>query len=79
MLSLLLCASLGGFILGDLLVDAEAKTATLFLKAEPAQVPCPLCQVESLKIQSCYTRTLADLPFAEFRLVLKVLNLDLFF
>lgn len=72
MLSLLLYASLGGFILGDFLVDAEAKIATLFLKAEAAKTPCPLCQLESNKIQSCYTRTLADLPFAEFSLVLKL-------
>ncbi len=49
MLSLLLCASLGGFILGDFLVNAEAKIATLCLKAEAAQAPCPLCQVESNK------------------------------
>jgi transposase len=72
MLSILLCASLGGFVLEDFLVDTEAKLATLFLKAMPDQASCPLCQLESNKIQSCYTRTLADLPFAEFRLVLKV-------
>lgn len=72
MLSVLLFASLSGLVLSDSLLDSQAGIATLFLKAEQDQALCPLCQFESHKIQSCYTRTIADLPFGEIKLVLKV-------
>jgi transposase len=47
-------------------VDDTAAQITLSVTATPARVPCPLCHVQTSRIHSRYTRTLADLPWGAY-------------
>ena len=45
-------------------VDTAAEEITLTLRTTSPTALCPSCGAESSRIQSCYTRTLRDLPSA---------------
>jgi transposase len=47
---------------------------TLQVTSTPTHVPCPLCHVQTLRVHSRYTRTLADLPWGPYavRVLLRV-------
>ena len=47
-------------------VDTTAAQITLLVRPTQTSVPCPLCAVTARRIHSRYTRTLADLPWAEY-------------
>ena len=55
-------------------VDDAAAQITLSVTSTPACVPCPLCHVQTPRVHSRYTRTLADLPWGTYavRLQLRV-------
>jgi len=44
-------------------VDEAAALITLDVTSTPTRVPCPLCGVQTTRVHSRYTRTLADLPW----------------
>ena len=48
-------------------VDHTAAQITLLVRSTQTSVPCPLCATPARRIHSRYTRTLADLPWAEYR------------
>ena len=48
-------------------VDTTLAQITLLVRSTQASVPCPLCARPARRIHSRYTRTLADLPWAEYR------------
>jgi len=53
-------------------VDATAAQITLLVRATQPSVPCPLCATPARRIHSQYTRTLADLPWADYRVRLQL-------
>ena len=55
-------------------VDDVAAQITLEVAATPARVPCPLCHVQTTRVHSRYTRTVADLSWGAYavRLQLRV-------
>ena len=55
-------------------VDEAAAAITLHVTSTQASVPCPLCHVQTPRVHSRYTRTLADLPWGAYavRLQLRV-------
>lgn len=48
-------------------VDTTAAQITLLVRSTQARVPCPLCALPAWRIHSRYERTLADLPWADYR------------
>jgi transposase len=54
--------------------DVDTTTAQIILRVRSTQasVPCPLCTTPVRRIHSRYTRTLADLPWAEYRVHLQL-------
>jgi transposase len=46
-------------------VDTTAAQITLLVHSTQASAPCPLCTMPARRIHSRYTRTLADLPWAD--------------
>ena len=46
-------------------VDTTAAQITLLVRSTQTSVPCPLCATPARRIHSRYTRTLADLPWAD--------------
>ena len=48
-------------------VDAAAAQITLRVRSLQTSVPCPLCTTAAQRIHSHYERTLADLPWAAYR------------
>ena len=48
-------------------VDEAAVQITLRVRATQATAPCPLCATPARRIHSHYERTLADLPWAQYR------------
>ncbi len=48
-------------------VDHPAAQITVSVSATQATAPCPLCTTPAHRIHSSYERTLADLPWAEYR------------
>jgi transposase len=53
-------------------VDSTSAQITLLVHSTQPSVPCPLCAIPSRHIHSRYARTLADLPWAEYRVRLQV-------
>jgi len=53
-------------------VDAAAAQITLLVRSTAASVPCPHCAVPARRIHSHYARTLADLPWAAYRVRLQL-------
>jgi transposase len=48
-------------------LDTAASLLTVSVTSTQTMVPCPVCAVPAARIQSRYTRTLADLPWATYR------------
>ena len=53
-------------------VDTTAAQITLLVCSMQTRVPCPLCATPARRIHSRYTRTLADLPWADYRVRLQL-------
>jgi transposase len=53
-------------------VDTTATQITLQVRSMQTSVPCPLCATPARRIHSRYTRTLADLPWADYRVCLQL-------
>jgi transposase len=53
-------------------VDHPAAQSTVSVSATQATAPCPLCTTPAHRIHSSYERTLADLPWAEYRVRLQL-------
>src|SRR6266404_5672415 len=53
-------------------VDETAAQITLRVRAMQTRVPCPLCATPARRIHSDYERTLADLPWATYRVRLQL-------
>jgi transposase len=53
-------------------VDAPTTQITLRVRATQTSAPCPLCATPAQRIHSDYERTLADLPWAQYRVRLQL-------
>ncbi len=53
-------------------IDTTATQLTLQVCSTQARVPCPLCATPARRIHSRYRRTLADLPWAAYRVCLQL-------
>src|SRR5882724_11446962 len=53
-------------------VDATPAQITLRVQSTQATAPCPLCATPARRIHSDYGRTLADLPWAQYRVCLQL-------
>jgi len=53
-------------------VDTTSAQITLLVRSTQTSVPCPLCATPARRIHSRYTRTLADLPWADYRVRLQL-------
>jgi transposase len=53
-------------------VDATAAQITLRVQSTQTRAPCPLCATPARRIHSDYGRTLADLPWAQYRVSLQL-------
>lgn len=53
-------------------LDAPASLMTLHVTSTQTAVPCPICAVPAERMHSRYTRTLADLPWAHYRVRLQL-------
>jgi hypothetical protein len=53
-------------------VDEAAAQITLAVQSTQTSVPCPLCATPARRIHSDYERTLADLPWAQYRVCLQL-------
>jgi transposase len=53
-------------------VDTTAAQITLRVRSMQTSVPCPLCAIPTRRIHSHYERTLADLPWAHYRVRLQL-------
>jgi transposase len=53
-------------------VDATTGQITVAVRSTPATAPCPLCTPPAHRLHSSYERTLADLPWAEYRVRLQL-------
>ena len=53
-------------------LDAPTSLLTLHVTSTQTMVPCPLCAVPAARLHSHYTRTLADLPWAHYRVRLQL-------
>src|SRR5499426_1025259 len=47
-------------------INDAAAEVTLHVTSTQAWVPCPLCHVQTSRVHSRYTRTLADLPWGAY-------------
>src|SRR5439155_17286737 len=53
-------------------VDEAAAQITLAVQSTQTSAPCPLCATPARRIHSDYARTLADLPWATYRVCLQL-------
>jgi transposase len=53
-------------------VDTTTAQITVAVRATPATAPCPLCTTLAHRIHSHYERTVADLPWAQYRVRLQL-------
>jgi transposase len=53
-------------------MDDTTAQITLRVQATQTRAPCPLCATPARRIHSDYTRTLADLPWAQYRVCLQL-------
>ena len=60
----------GHFQLDTWQIDASAMQITLFVTSTPLLVYCPVCRFPTRRIHSRYIRTVADLPWGPWRVVL---------
>src|SRR5262245_11012306 len=58
--------------LGACDVDDTATQITLRVCATPVTAPCPRCMTRAYRIHSHYERTLANLPWAQYRVRLQL-------
>src|SRR5262249_16717775 len=56
----------------DTTVDDAAAQIMLDVTATPACVPCPLCDVQTTRVHSRYTRTVADVPWGAYAVRVQV-------
>ncbi|MBV8454339.1 MAG: transposase family protein [Deltaproteobacteria bacterium] len=54
------------------MVDNAATRIMLRVRSTRATAPCPLCMTRARRIHSHYQRTLADLPWAQYRVCLQL-------
>ncbi|MBE9014240.1 ISL3 family transposase [Pseudanabaenaceae cyanobacterium LEGE 13415] len=52
-------------------LDRVQKQVQIDLCSTQASAPCPICQHEAVRVHSRYERTLGDLPWAEYRVVMQ--------
>nr|WP_199326374.1 MULTISPECIES: ISL3 family transposase [unclassified Leptolyngbya] len=52
-------------------LDRVQKQVQIYLCSTQAFAPCPVCQHEAVRVHSCYERTLGDLPWADYRVVMQ--------
>jgi transposase IS204/IS1001/IS1096/IS1165 family protein len=53
-------------------VDGATAQITLAVQSTQTSAPCPLCATPARRIHSDYERTLADLPWAQYRVCLQL-------
>lgn len=53
-------------------VDEAATQLILRVQSTQPSAPCPLCAALAWRIHSAYTRTLADLPWVQYRVALQL-------
>jgi len=53
-------------------VDDTTAQITVAVRSTPATAPCPLCTTPAQRLHSHYERTLADLPWAHYRVRLQL-------
>jgi transposase len=53
-------------------VDDAAAQIMLYVTATPTRVQCPLCDVQTTRVHSRYTRTVADVPWGAYAVRLQV-------
>lgn len=53
-------------------IDDATAQITLTVRTTPATAPCPLCTTPAQRMHSHYERTLADLPWAQYRVRLQL-------
>ncbi len=53
-------------------VDDITAQITLRVRSMPTSLPCPLCTIPAHRIHSHYERTLADLPWADYRVCVQL-------
>ena len=53
-------------------VDDATAQITLHVRSTQTSVPCPRCTMPAQRIHSHYARTLADLPWAQYRVCLQL-------
>ena len=53
-------------------IDDVTRQITLAVRATQARAPCPVCTTPAHRIHSHYERTLADLPWAQYRVRLQL-------
>jgi transposase len=53
-------------------VDATTAQITLRVRSTQTSAPCPLCATPTRRLHSDYERTLADLPWAQYRVYLQI-------
>jgi len=53
-------------------VDTTAAQITLRVHSTQASAPCPVCTTQAQRIHSHYERTLADVPWADYRVCLQL-------
>src|SRR5262249_35266798 len=53
-------------------IDDATAQITLTVRTTPATAPCPLCTTPAQRMHSHYERTLADLPWAQYRVRLRL-------
>src|SRR6266581_4134558 len=53
-------------------IDDTTAQITLAVQSTQISAPCPLCATPARRIHSDYTRTLADLPWAQYRVRLQL-------
>ena len=53
-------------------VDDTTAQITLTVQSTQTSAPCPLCATPARRIHSDYERTLADLPWAQYRVCLQL-------
>ncbi|MEP0894842.1 hypothetical protein NDI36_10225 [Leptolyngbya boryana FACHB-1624] len=51
-------------------LDRVQKQVQISLCSTQASAPCPICQQEAIRVHSRYERTIGDLPWEDYRVVM---------
>ncbi|BAS59620.1 transposase IS204/IS1001/IS1096/IS1165 family protein [Leptolyngbya boryana NIES-2135] len=51
-------------------LDRVQKQVQINLCSTQASAPCPICQQEAIRVHSRYERTIGDLPWEDYRVVM---------